>query len=76
MNYRFFPFSILRSLNYSFLLAVPTIAKKKRFTGFNDQLPVNAATVLLCKIHVIAGVMVLIAGIPLLAIGLWGLFAL
>ncbi|WP_339799237.1 hypothetical protein [uncultured Marinobacter sp.] len=48
-NYRLFPLSLLRSLNYIYLIGWPRMAKKKRFKGFDSAIPVGKTVVLLCR---------------------------
>lgn len=51
-NYRFFPLSLLRSLNYIYLIGWPRMAKKKRFKGFESAIPVGKTVVMLCRAQV------------------------
>lgn len=48
-NYRFFPLSLLRSLNYIYLIGCPRMAKRKRFKGLEAVIPVGKAVVILCR---------------------------
>lgn len=48
-NYLVWPLSMIRSLNYIYLIALPQWAKKKRFKGFNQHLPVSQSEVLACR---------------------------
>lgn len=51
VNYLCWPLSYLRSFNYVFLIASPTFAKRKRFRGFDGEIPVRGMLVVLCKLH-------------------------
>lgn len=50
-NYRVFPLSALRSFAYIYLVAAPRWAKKKRFKGFNEPLPITKNIKIACKIQ-------------------------
>lgn len=50
--YRFFPLSLLRSMNYIYLIGWPRMAKKKRFKGFESAIPVGKTVVVLCRAQV------------------------
>lgn len=50
-NYLVFPLSSLKSLAYIYLIAIPAWAKKKRFKGFSDPLPVSTPIIVACKIQ-------------------------
>jgi len=76
LNYRVFPLSLFRSLNYVYLIALPTFAKKKRFKGFNEPLPVGLSTIIMCKLHAALCILLFLMGVPYLLISIWGLFAL
>lgn len=72
-SYRVFPLSLIRSLNYSYLIAFPGMAKQKRFRGMDFDLPVNPGVKILCRVHISSG----FAGAALgLAYLLTGLFVL
>lgn len=70
-NYQIFPLSLFRSLNYIYLIALPRLAKKKRFKSFNEPLPVGWPTVAACKLHALLCVLILLIGIPYIGISLW-----
>lgn len=42
-NYQFFPLYLVKAINYVYLVAWPTLAKKKRFKGLNHELPISPA---------------------------------
>lgn len=52
-NYLVWPLSMIRSLNYIYLIGLPSWAKKKRFKGFNQRLPVSKVEVMACRVEVI-----------------------
>lgn len=76
LNYKFFPLSLFRSMNYIYLIALPTLAKKKRFKGFHEPLPVGLSTIIMCKVHAGLCILLSLMGIPYLLISIWGLIAL
>jgi hypothetical protein len=51
-NYRYWPLNILRSANYSYLIAFPSLAKRKRFAGFDEALQVGPILKLACRVHI------------------------
>jgi len=42
-NYRFFPLYLVKAINYIYLVALPTMAKKRRFKGLDMPLPIGKA---------------------------------
>lgn len=50
-NYLVFPLSALRSFAYIYLIAAPHWAKKKRFKGFNESLPIAKSVQVACKVQ-------------------------
>jgi len=68
VNYQFFPLSLIRSLNYSYLIAWPSMAKRRRFRGVDQDLPVSAIMTTLCKIHISVGVIGTLIAIPYFSI--------
>jgi hypothetical protein len=62
-NYLVWPLVMVRSLNYIYLIALPQWAKKKRFKGFNQHLPVSRVETLACRVEaalVILGVLLFV----------------
>ena len=55
VNYQFFPLSLVKSINYIYLIALPRWAKRKRFRGLDVPLPVGTTSRLLCKIQFSVG---------------------
>lgn len=51
VNYLCWPLSSLRSMNYITLIAAPSIAKRKRFSGFDGSLPVGRKLRAMCKVQ-------------------------
>ena len=49
INYVDWPLSFIKSINYIGLIAFPKLAKRKRFKGFNGQLPVGPILKIVCK---------------------------
>jgi len=47
VNYQFFPLSLIRSLNYSYLITWPSMAKRRRFKGVNLNLPISTGVTIL-----------------------------
>lgn len=43
INYRFFPLYLVKAINYIYLVAWPTMAKKRRFKGLETPLPISKA---------------------------------
>ena len=76
VNYQFFPLSLIRSLNYSYLIAWPSMAKRRRFRGVDQDLPVSAIMTTLCKIHISVGVIGTLIAIPYFSITFYALFFL
>lgn len=52
-NYLVWPLSMIRSLNYIYLIALPRWADKKRFKGFNQHLPVSQSEILACRVEAV-----------------------
>lgn len=48
-NYLHWPLSYIKSINYIYLIATPSLAKRKRFKGLNEPLPIGKATVFACR---------------------------
>lgn len=76
VNYQFFPLSLIRSLNYSYLIAWPRMAKHRRFKGFDRNLPVSAGIIVLCKVHMSAAFLGTLVAIFYFAIALYSLLFL
>jgi len=51
VNYQIFPLSMLKSLSYIYLIAAPSLAKRKRFRDFKGEVQVSEPLKLACKIH-------------------------
>jgi hypothetical protein len=51
INCLVWPLSYLKTVNYIGLIAAPRYAKRVRFRGFNDPLPVDKRTVIACKVQ-------------------------
>lgn len=51
INYQVWPLSLVKSINYIYLVAIPGWAKKRRFKGLNEELPVGRALKIACKIQ-------------------------
>lgn len=51
-NYLVWPLSMIRSLNYIYLIGFPQWAKRKRFKGFSESLPVSHGETLTCRVEV------------------------
>lgn len=43
INYQFFPLYLVKAINYIYLVAWPTMAKKRRFKGLETPLPISKA---------------------------------
>ncbi len=74
LNYLVWPLSYLKSMNYIGLIAVPRIAKRKRFKGFDSPLPVSEKVVILCKIEfalMLAGAMTFIVLVLFMMLTFW-----
>lgn len=71
VNYQVFPLSLLRSLNYIFLIAWPSAAKRKRFRGFSEELDLSRWVVVLCRMQIVIALAVLMLGAIFLG---WGGF--
>lgn len=52
MNYQYFPLSLIRSLNYSYLIAMPGMAKRRRFKELREDIRVNPLIRLACVVHI------------------------
>lgn len=52
VNYQSFPLSLLRSLNYIFLIGWPSLARRRRFREFSGKVIVSWWAVVLCRIQV------------------------
>lgn len=52
INYQVFPLSLVKSLNYSYLIAIPRMAKRKRFKELDREIRVNPAIRIACIIHI------------------------
>lgn len=52
INYRVFPLSLVKSLNYSYLIAIPGMAKRKRFKKLDEKIRVNPVIRIACIIHI------------------------
>lgn len=59
-NYQFFPLSLVKSINYIYLIAFPRWAKRKRFKGLDTSLPVGTTVRILCKIQFSVGLIGLV----------------
>lgn len=69
-NYQVFPLSLIRSLNYSYLVAFPGLAKRKRFRGADFELPVNPGIRFLCRVHISTGFAGAVLGLAYLLTGI------
>jgi len=76
VNYQFFPLSLIRSLNYSYLIAWLSMAGRRRFKGLKQKLPVSAVASVHCKIHISVGLIGTLAGIFYFGIGIYVLLFL
>ena len=76
LNYQFLPLSLIRSLNYSYLIAWPSMAKRRRFKGLEQTLPVSTVATVLCKIHISVGLIGTLIGIFYFGIGFYVLLFL
>ncbi len=63
INYQFFPLSCLKSLNYIYLVAYPTLAKKRRFRKLDYRPNLSPVLTLLCKIQFTTGLVGLVLGV-------------
>lgn len=72
-NYQFCPLSLLRSLNYIYLIGWPRMAKRKRFKGFNAQMPVSKTLTWLCRVQIFMAFSGL--GLAILFFGYGGIMA-
>jgi len=52
INYQFFPLSLVKTLNYSYLIALPRMAKRKRFKKLNKEVRLNPVVRIACVIHI------------------------
>lgn len=52
INYQVFPLSLVKSLNYSYLIAIPRMAKRKRFKNLDKEIRVSPAIRVACIIHI------------------------
>jgi|SRR5690625_159062 len=50
-NYQFFPLYLVKAVNYIALVAWPTLAKKRRFKGSREDLPISPALRAVCIIQ-------------------------
>lgn len=60
INYQFFPMSLIKSINYIYLIAFPRWAKRRRFKSLNSPLPVGKMLKILCKIQFCVGLLGLV----------------
>lgn len=74
INYRYWPLNALRSLNYIYLLALPAMAKKKRFNGFNLELPVGLWLKALAKVQLLLLISMVLWGVGFLVFMSWALY--
>ncbi|SRR5690606_11275336 len=51
VNYGDWPLSFLKSMNYVYLIAAPSLAKRKRFKGSNEHLPIGPILKFICKVE-------------------------
>lgn len=56
-SYQAFPLSLLKSINYIYLIAYPTLARRKRFRDLDRELPISKPLKALCKLHFSIGVL-------------------
>lgn len=56
-RYRYFPLSLVKSINYIYLIAYPRWAQKRRFKELERQLPVSRGIRALCKVHFTLGIL-------------------
>jgi len=52
VNYQFFPLSLIKSINYIFLIAIPRLAINRRFKTLAGPPDVHKSTRILCKLVV------------------------
>lgn len=50
-NYQFFPLYLVKAVNYIALVAWPTLAKKRRFRGLREELPIGSSLRAVCIIQ-------------------------
>ncbi|WP_404364567.1 hypothetical protein [Marinobacter sp.] len=60
INYRSFPLSLVKSINYIYLVAFPRWAKRKRFQALNEDLPVGNMLTIVCQLHFSLGLVGLV----------------
>lgn len=63
MNCLVWPLSFIKSLNYIGLIAAPKVAKRKRFRGFNQELPLSPQLKRLCRIQFTLMLMLVVVGV-------------
>lgn len=56
-KYRYFPLSLVKSINYVFLIAYPGWARKRRFKELDQQVEVSRGIRVLCKFHFTLGLL-------------------
>ena len=69
INYQFFPLSLVRSLNYSYLIALPALAKRKRFKYLEKNPDVGLLIKAMCIIHVTSAFLGSLAFLGILGFG-------
>lgn len=68
LNYRFFPLSLVKSLNYIFLIAIPRLAIHRRFKTLTGPPKVPKSTRVLCKLVVTLQFMGLFIGVMMFSL--------
>lgn len=68
INYRFFPLYLVKAINYIYLVAWPTMAKKRRFKGLETPLPISRGLRATCIFQVSLMIFGVLVGI------IWVLF--
>ncbi|WP_347332233.1 hypothetical protein [Marinimicrobium locisalis] len=63
INYRFFPLYLVKAINYIYLVAWPTMAKKRRFKGLETPLPIGKGLRATCIIQFSLMIIGTLAGI-------------
>lgn len=63
VNYQFFPLSLIKSMNYILLVAIPKLAINRRFKTLTGPPDVPRSTRLLCKVDVALLILILTIGL-------------
>ncbi len=75
-NYQFYPLCALKSGNYMYLIALPKLAKLRRFRNFEGELPVSTGLRIVSKLFIYTGVLGTVTGVAFFAFNAYILVAM